>query len=638
MDIKYIKKRISKKLFNETSIELLRKIFFSTLIVSVVALFSIPGFIFADEGDVEKFVGVREQNGVAGQYIAGDNQDTQNDTEGDGDTEIFCIDLTHYVNIGEKPYGLTGDTVSEELISDGDSEIDAYALEILAKEATGATSVEDQSAVWMLTNDSYGISPDTNPANETVKDKEDIDAIVDATRDIAEEYLEPDGARDQGKTLDEFLENDKDINEIDVTIEQDETIFEPGGSGTATATMAAPLVPGITDQNKNVYWYILEGAFNISFSASELILETFSNDARTDADQMNDHTDDAGDIDKDGTAGPSDHYGQSTVSYYYYLWTDKDGNALFPENTMGVGLFAWVDVDEDGKYDVVDVGYDDEGASAGEDATPDGDIVGRFQDTYKVVQTGTGSCGNEVIKTDAGGNALSEPIPVEKMDIHVIEGGQVLKKIKTQNGQATFDDGRQTLATLAYSEPIDDDPQFFGTILFKYTGDDIPLGGARFGLFDSPDANGEPVMILTTNDNGYAATGNAGIDYGTWYLREIEPPEGYNENSTVYKLEIGGNGVYAGVIGSDESYILPFGVENIKIPPPPPEDPEYPDDPDDPDSPGTPDLNSDVEARGVASVSILAFTGLDPLIPTSGIGILIGGTGLFITSFIRRRK
>ncbi len=641
MSIMRLNRKINEKLIRYGSLGLLRKIFFSCLIGSIVAFFSIPGLIFADEGDVEMFVGAKDMYGSAGQYIAGDSQDTINDNssnenggQGDGDTEIFCIDHDHYVNYGEKPYGFTGDTVSEELISDGDSEVDAYALEILAKEATGAASVEDQSAAWQLTNNTYGITVDTNASIETNWDKEDIDAIVEATRDLAEEYLKPGGAKDQGKTLDEFLENDKDVNEIDVTIDQDHTIFEAGGSGTAIATMAEPLVPGITDENKNIYWYILADAFNISFSPSELILETFSGDAKTDADRMKDYTDDSNDNDEDGIADSTDHYGKSTVSYYYYLWTDKDGNELFPENTMGVGLFAWVDVDDDGKYDIVDVGYDED-AEEGEDLTPDGDIVGDFQNFYKVVQSETNSGGDEVIKTDTEGNVVSEPISVSHMDIHAVEGGQVLKKIQSQsNDSIVFDDSRQTLATLSYNEPIDDDPQFFGTILFKYTGDNVPLSDASFGLFNNPEVTGDPVMILRTNDSGYAATGNVGIEYGTWYLREIEPPAGYDANLTVYKLNISGNGVYAGMIDSDELYMFPFSVENTKTPPNPPDDPE---DPDTPDNPETPETVPDVTVDGVASISVLAFTGLNPAIPMSGMGIIISGLGLVITS-VRKRS
>ncbi|MBE3089221.1 MAG: hypothetical protein IMZ41_02955 [Actinobacteria bacterium] len=77
-------------------------------------------------------------------------------------------------------------------------------------------------------------------------------------------------------TLDEFLEN-IDINEVDVTIQQDNTIFESGDTpGTAKATMENLLVPVITDQNKNIFWYILAGSFNISFSPSILISEANS--------------------------------------------------------------------------------------------------------------------------------------------------------------------------------------------------------------------------------------------------------------------------------------------------------------------------------------------------------------------------
>ena len=175
-------------------------------------------------------------------------------------------------------------------------------------------------------------------------------------------------------TLDEFLDAEE-INEIDVTVEQDGTIFDKNNPnpGTAIAIMENPLVPGITDDGKNVYWYILGGAFNISFSPDELVTEASSLDHSdgTNASVMNDMEDDNDgedslDNDGDGTID-YDHYGIATIDYYYYYW----GLDYHPEGTMGINLYAWVDVDEDGLFDIVDI--DPEKAADGED--PDGDVV-----------------------------------------------------------------------------------------------------------------------------------------------------------------------------------------------------------------------------------------------------------------------
>ena len=193
---------------------MLKKIPFIVLIIAVIAFFAIPSFIFADEGDVNKFIGIDGASyGIAGQYVMGDNGGVINDT--DGTTEVFCIDTEHSVNYGETGFGLTGGTVSQELLADGDTQTDAYAAEILSKEATGATSVEDQAAMWILTNNKYGITVDT-AAGESINDKEDIDAIDVAARALADEYIAA-KLLDPALTLDEFLNDKKNVNEIDVT-------------------------------------------------------------------------------------------------------------------------------------------------------------------------------------------------------------------------------------------------------------------------------------------------------------------------------------------------------------------------------------------------------------------------------------
>ena len=599
---------------NLKNVSLLKKIPFMVLIISVIAFFAIPSFIFADEGDVSKFIGIDgASDGVAGQYVMGDNSGVINDA--DGTTEIFCIDTEHSVNYEETGFGLTGGSVSQELLADGDSQTDANAAEILSKEATGATSVEDQAAMWILTNNKYDITVDT-AAGESINDKEDIDAIDIAARALADEY---NAAKllDPNLTLDKFLEDTKNVNEIDLTIEQTGSIFT-GDAGTATAIMAEPFVPTVTDQNKNVYWYILEGSFNISFSPTELILQSFWGDSNTsdNATQMTDSADDPTDIDKDGNIGSTDNFGKSTVNYYYFPWMDKDSNQLYPLNTMGVNIFAWVDIDEDAKYDLVD-------------SNPaDGNVLSN----YDTVKTELNSNSKSVIDTDISGKveteALSAVIPT---DTHKVEGGLVVKKIASisTDGITSFDDNRQSFSTLSYTEPYDDDPQFFGTLIFKYTGVETGLPGAQFGIFKNP-GDTEPISVITSDSNGFASTGNNGLAYGTYYVKEIVAPSGYDLNTIVYTLTVGGNGVG---IGSENgiSDSAPFGIINTPTPPVvPPTTPTPP-----------PTVTSTGGAVAVAAltegVQVLAFTGQGPIMPIAGLTAVMAGLAMVAITLLKRQ-
>lgn len=614
------------KIKSKSGKEIIKYLMLTVLLVFIIVFFTIPSFIFADEGDVTTFINVRENDGNVGQYIMGDNNDTIKDTEGDGDTEVFCIDHNHYVKPGENTFGFTEDTVSKELIKDGDTEVDAYALEILSKEATGATSIEDQAAVWQLTNNTYGLTPDTNYGEETKKDKEDIDAIVYSSRTLAEDYLKSGGAKEQGKTIDEFL-SDKKINKIDVTISQDDSIFENGGSGIATALMSNPLIPGVTDDNKDVYWYILAGSFNISFSPTSLVLDAVS--------KMNDVGSKGNDLknpeDQNYFASKTDNYGKATVNYYYFWW----GLADYPKNTMGVNLFTWVDIDDDGLLDIQDL-PNDESLNPGETGYKDGNIVGNLQQNYKVVQSETGIDGKKFVKTDASGNIVTEPISKEKLDIHKVKGGLVVKKIK----DGGFDDTRQSFSTISYNEPFNGDPKFFGTLIFKYYGDSTPLSDAQFGVFDNPSATGTPIMILVTDANGYASTGNSGLGYGTYYIKEISAPFGFDANPTIYTLKVGGNGVgILGTVDGDNIGItdpVPFSVINTPTPPTPPSPPV---------TTFTTTVTPTIAVAGLATggggiieVAGLAFTGVEPIYPIAGLGVVLLGLCLMVASLINKKR
>ncbi|MGO5276758.1 SpaH/EbpB family LPXTG-anchored major pilin [Holdemanella porci] len=100
----------------------------------------------------------------------------------------------------------------------------------------------------------------------------------------------------------------------------------------------------------------------------------------------------------------------------------------------------------------------------------------------------------------------------------------------------------------------------FGIPVYKYTGDNTPLPGAKFIL--STDENFQDdakTLKFTTNSENkyrYDSTGGKtelvslndghiniqGIKAGTYYLKEIEAPKGYNLLKTIQKITISENG------------------------------------------------------------------------------------------------
>jgi len=301
------------------------------LAVLLVVFFTIPAFAFADTDDEYSWSGED-----SGQYTL--------DNEGNGsnpDTDIYCIDDATTLNYGDYEYTETDEYVIDVLQEDGqggnfrdgiDPE-DAAAAAILATTATGATDSENQNAMWDI------IEGDTPPAGSNVE------AIVNSITAIGEDF-EDTGAMDDANLDDhgqlmDYLD-EQDVNEVKVTLDSDPLVDENGDYNdfTATAIMKNPLVPEITDENKLVYWYILGGSYNVSFSETDLVTETTST--------MVDEDDEEDLVDEDGDGNKADdHYGLATVPYFFYWWGEG-----YPEyEEMNVNIGACVDIDGDEMID-----------------------------------------------------------------------------------------------------------------------------------------------------------------------------------------------------------------------------------------------------------------------------------------------
>ena len=451
-------------------------IFMSVVLLSLMAF---PAYLFAEDGDTYKFTSIPFSGDDAGQYYV--------DPDGAGDNvEVFCIDRNHSTNINVK-YTESTQTIASSIT--GETEQDAEALEILSTTQTGSSPVVDQVVVWNYSDD-YDVKVKDNypTTSKTIK-------ITQEQVDEAKEIIEQIDIYAAANT-DESSENDfkiEDFNQVEVVLDElplgtdtnQDGMIESGTDEvtehTATAVMEDPLVPGITDEGKSVYWSILEGSYNVSLKKDVLVTEIEST--------MSNEVDAIDATDTDGV---------STIKYYYFYW----GLPVYAENTMLVDLFAWVDIDEDKKLDVIDTAYQENPPTAS-------GIVETIQKDYKAVEEIIGSS-----TEDIADDSVETGPAIDSFDIHQVPGGTVL-----------ISKNKQTLATKSSDEPYDNTIKGYvaGTITINKTDTDgNPLAGAVFNIVDKDN---KIVAVITSDEKGIASY--TGLLAGDYTVIEITAPEGY---------------------------------------------------------------------------------------------------------------
>ncbi|WP_029177968.1 SpaA isopeptide-forming pilin-related protein [Streptococcus suis] len=166
---------------------------------------------------------------------------------------------------------------------------------------------------------------------------------------------------------------------------------------------------------------------------------------------------------------------------------------------------------------------------------------GRVIDTEKALEWTSSTAGNAVFQLPQGTYTISEisaPAGYERLqafDITVAEDGSIQFGQGTNTEQVSqgTKDGRINIKLTNVFKPK--------IKITKVDSRDAnrKLAGARFKLF-GPDENTQIGQEVTTGSNGEITL--PGLEPGTYYLQESQPPTGYQANSLKYQIIIDANG------------------------------------------------------------------------------------------------
>ncbi|WP_099868616.1 SpaA isopeptide-forming pilin-related protein [Streptococcus suis] len=201
---------------------------------------------------------------------------------------------------------------------------------------------------------------------------------------------------------------------------------------------------------------------------------------------------------------------------------------------------------------------------------------GRVIDSEKALEWNSSNAGNAVFQLPQGTYTISElsaPAGYEQLqpfDITVAEDGSVQLAQGTNPEQVSQGqkDGRINIKLTNVFKPK--------IKITKVDSRDVnrKLVGARFKLF-GPDENTQIGQEVTTGSNGEITL--PGLEPGTYYLQESQPPTGYQANARKYRLTIGNDGAAQLVngdakitIGTSQDQgadkLIPITVKNDRTP------------------------------------------------------------------------
>lgn len=177
-----------------------------------------------------------------------------------------------------------------------------------------------------------------------------------------------------------------------------------------------------------------------------------------------------------------------------------------------------------------------------------------FAETYlKTVETATDvTVTYQAVVTSSALKAINE----ETNDVYITyshdpnnQSDYDVKKDTTQHytftldaagaGEGTILSGKKTSELVKVGVDAAGNPILTGTQTSEITASEKwegPLEKAEFGLWKSSDCKGDPYLTASTGTDGRMTF--AGLDAGTYYLKEISAPAGYVTDSTIHTVKI----------------------------------------------------------------------------------------------------
>lgn len=152
------------------------------------------------------------------------------------------------------------------------------------------------------------------------------------------------------------------------------------------------------------------------------------------------------------------------------------------------------------------------------------------------------------LTTDASGYASVTDVPLGTYYVVETEASKGYKVNSATNQVDLTYAG--CLSGKTYAVPVSETPTSFTITVVKSSADpdatdgngNYTLEGAKFGVYTDESCSEESMVdTLTTDESGNAESKD--LAYGTYYIKELEAPEGYELNETVYKVEATESGV-----------------------------------------------------------------------------------------------
>lgn len=187
--------------------------------------------------------------------------------------------------------------------------------------------------------------------------------------------------------------------------------------------------------------------------------------------------------------------------------------------------------------------------------------------------TGEELPGAELTVTDEDGNIIDSWTSTD--EVHYVTGLEegktyTLTEVTAPYGYEIAESIEFTVTTDKEIQHIvmEDDYIYHSVMVNKVdsaTGENIVSADFKFGIYYDADCTDEIEIISADTTTGTATFEN--LIYGTYYIKEVEAPEGYELSDEIVEIVINDEGVFAnGVLLTEEDGVYSFEYQNSLLP------------------------------------------------------------------------